>query len=174
MRWDYGMAQVEACAETGVAVWRASGLITPDVVAKLIVDALCWHEEVQAKVHLSDYREAVIEAPVSLFLAVASSIIRRPRAIARPMVIVPRPSQADFWHLYATAMRVNAIPRVVALDYDVAAIWAASHVLVPSRPSSPCAGSVRLGYLGPSALAPARKVGRARTRLSARDGLGLA
>ncbi len=118
-------ARVNAFVEGGTAIWVVRGRITAEMLAPIMVDAMAWHEETQADSRVSDYRQARVSAPFEDFLRTAACLIKRPRAIAGPMVIVPDPSQEMFFRKYAVAMNFSGVAREVCLDPALAIQWAA-------------------------------------------------
>lgn len=139
MRWVYRTATVQAHVHEGISIWRPVGVITPELLSQVLVHAFAWHEEARAGAHLADYRYAVMAASLETFIAQASALIKPPRAIAAPMVIVPSREQLCYFRKYAIAMCSRGVGRVVMTDYERALSWARGLLQAPPeiRPALP-------------------------------------
>lgn len=137
MQWVYPTATVTASHEEGIACWAVSGIITPQLLPSMVVDAFAWHEETQAKAHVSDFRGAVVGVTLDAFRSYADVLVKPPHWIANPMAIVPGEHE-DFFRAYAVAAAERGIGRVVFNDFERARAWASRiALLMPSGGSGP-------------------------------------
>jgi hypothetical protein len=172
MRWTYRTARVEACVHSGIADWRVMGVVTDELLPKLLVDAMCWHEEAGAVANVCDYRGAVMAAPLGDFLILAEVIVRAPRPIAAPAVIVPACEQVTYFRRYAAAMRRRGVERTVSLDFSAAQAWALSaasaRLALASAARSGLCTRARRGAVSPSAIVRGIQPGSGQTDCSLR------
>lgn len=128
--WTYDRAHAQAWGDCGLAVFSATGIITPSIAGSVLADCQSALGDWRSDGLVASYRDADMRIDPDRLLGHALEVVADGGRLALPTALVVKRDDLPMWRTYADLMARAGILRGVFTDYDQALRWARTQAAV--------------------------------------------